>query len=101
MLGAIQVEQKEERKEICGARSNHLGVAYLSHLKSYWSTTFRINSERDMQTRLSLHVDIFLPELEGVTEKIYVDPQVRPWFHKTRLVPFATKKKAEKERDAY
>ena len=59
-----------------------------------------MQTSRTLQELLEEKEEVFrtgLGTLEGVTAKIYVDPDVQPRYHKPRTVPFALRKKVDEE----
>ena len=69
-------------------------------MKLDWRTIFKVGTTHTLEEVLSKHNDVFKDELgtvQGVSAKIYVDPDTQPQFHKARPVPFALRKKVEEE----
>ena len=83
-----------------GSGPTLLGRNWLSTLELDWHTIFSVQTSRTLQELLEEKEEVFrtgLGTLEGVTAKIYVDPDVQPRYHKPRTVPFALRKKVDEE----
>ena len=79
-----------------GNRPSLLGRDWLMMLRLDWHGIFTLESPRTLQEVLEENSEVFKPglgKLKGVTAKLYVDPTVRPRFHKPRPVPFALRKR--------
>ena len=83
-----------------GSGPTLLGRNWLEALRLDWRTIFRVGNNLTLQQVLGEHKEVFndeLGELRGVAAKIHIDRNARPRFEKSRPVPFAMKKKVEKE----
>ena len=63
-------------------------------------TIFKIGHNLSLEQVLTQHVNVFkgeLGELRGVKAKIHINDNARPYFGKSRQVPFAIREKVERE----
>ena len=77
-----------------------LGRNCLEPLRLNWRTIFKIGRNLSLEQVLTQHVNVFkgeLGELRGVKAKIHINENARPYFGKSRQVPFAIREKVERE----
>lgn len=96
----VEVELRQERKQLSLIVAKGQTPSLLSQLKLYWKAAYKVQKIDPLSTILDAHQVVFREELgmiKGTTAKIHVDPEVRPQFCKPRPVPFSLRKKVEDE----
>ena len=108
VLGIITVHvcYKEQNKSmpllvVAGHGPSLLGRDWLAQLKLDWQELYQVNqSEHTLQTILDKHKAVFKDELGeavGITAKLHVSTNTKPYFCRARPVPHSLRHKIEKE----
>ena len=107
VLGLIEIEvvYKEQKRNlplliVAGNGPNLMGRNWLMELKLEWQELYLIHQSHNLQTILDRHRLIFnseLGEAKGVTAKLHINDNTKPYFCRARPVPHALKGKVEQE----
>ena len=108
VLGIITVHvcYKEQNKSmpllvVAGHGPSLLGRDWLAQLKLDWQELYQVNqSEHTLQTILDKHKAVFKDELGeavGITAKLHVSTNTKPYFCRARPVPHSLRHKIEEE----
>ena len=108
VLGSITVDvaYKGQSKTlsllvVAGQGPSLLGRNWLKELQLDWQELYQINQSEDtLQALLQKHKTVFKEELGeavGITEKLHVSTNIKPYFCRARPVPHARKSKIEQE----
>ena len=97
MLGLIEIEVTYREQNKClpllvvGSNGpSLLGKNWLAELKLEWQELYLLNYPDNLQTILDRHKTVFSSELgeaKGVTAKLHVSNNTKPYFCRARLVP--------------
>ena len=108
VLGSITVDvaYKGQSKTlsllvVAGQGPSLLGRNWLKELQLDWQELYQINQSEDaLQALLHKHKSVFKEELGeavGITAKLHVSTNIKPYFCRARPVPHALKSKIEQE----
>ena len=108
VLGSITVDvsYKGQRKSlsllvVAGEGPSLLGRSWLSELKLEWQEVYQISqSKQTLQAVLDKQKIVFkddLGEAVGITAKLHVSTNTKPYFCRARTVPHALRTKIEQE----
>ena len=108
VLGSITVDvaYKGQSKTlsllvVAGQGPSLLGRNWLKELQLDWQELYQINQSEDtLQALLQKHKTVFKEELGeavGITAKLHVSTNIKPYFCRARPVPHALKSKIEQE----
>ena len=109
VLGSIETQVTYKKHNKClpllvvgGNGPSSLGRNWLTVLKLEWQELYLLNYPYNLQTVLDCHKRVFSSELgeaKGVTAKLHVSNNTKPYFCRARLVPHALKGKVEQEHE--
>ena len=107
MLGSIEIEVMYKDQSKClpllvvgGNGPSLLGRNWLAELRLEWQELYLLNYADSLQTILDCHKAVFSSELgeaKGVTAKLHVSDNTKPYFCRAQPVPHALKGKVEQE----
>ena len=109
VIGSIDVDVKYEGQKaslrlqiIAGDGPTLLGQDWLHKLKLNWPAISHLSSPVTLESMLDMHSSVFNEELgrvQGMSEKIHVEPGATPQFCNARPMPYALRGRVECELD--